>query len=140
MYDKHWSDEEMVARLCGVGPENDHLSMCDSCARRWDAIRCRYESLRPPRIEVSREFLAAQRRAVHARLREKRHPFPRVLVPVIVTLLLAAIVIVYKPAHEQPPAKTTISDSQLFEDVFSRISDPAPRSVGPIRSLFEEQK
>jgi hypothetical protein len=140
MYDKHWSDEELVARLYGVGPEDGHLGVCDSCARRWEAIRCRYESLRPAGIEVSGEFLAAQRRAIHARLCEKRHPFPRVLVPVLVTLLLAAIVIVYRPAPESLPPAEKVSDAQLFDDVFRMVSDPAPSAVGPIRSLFEEQK
>jgi hypothetical protein len=140
MYDKHWSDEELVALLYGVGSEGDHLDVCDSCARRWEAIRCRYENLRPAGIEVSGEFLAAQRRAIHARLREKRHRFPRVLVPVLVTLLLAAIMIVYRPAPEPPPAKEKISDAQLFDDVFRMVSDPEPSAVEPIRSLFEEQK
>ena len=140
MYDKHWSDEELVARLYGVGPEGDHLEVCDTCARRWEAIRSRYESLRPSGIEVSGKFLAAQRRAIHARLREKRHSFPRMLVPVLVTLLLATVLMVYRPAPEPPPAKERISDSQLFDDVFRMVSDPAPSAVEPIRSLFEEQK
>ena len=140
MHDKHWSDEELVARLYGVGPEDGHLEVCDSCARRWEAIRCRYENLRPAGIEVSAEFLAAQRRAIHARLGEKRHRFPRALVPVLATLLLAAIVIVYRPAPESKPPVEKISDSQLFDDVFRMVSDPAPTAVGPIRSLFEEQK
>jgi hypothetical protein len=141
MYDKHWSEEELVARLYGVGPEDGHLDVCDSCARRWEAVRCRYENLRRPAgFEVSEEFLAAQRRAIHARLREKRHRFPRVLVPVLVTLLLAAIVVVHRPAPESPPPVEKISDAQLFDDVFRMVSDPAPSAVGPIRSLFEEQK
>ena len=140
MYDKHWSDEEFVARLYGVGPEDGHLDVCESCARRWEAILGRYEKLRPVGIEVSGEFLAAQTRAIHARLREKRHSFPRVLIPVLVTLLLAAVMIVYRPAPESPPPVKKVSDAQLFEDLFSRLSDPAPSAVGPIRSLFEEQK
>ena len=143
MYDNHWSDEELVARLYGLGPEDGHLGVCDSCARRWEAIRGRYENLRPVGIEVSGEFLASQRRAIRARLGEKRRHFPRVLVPALATLLLAAIVIVYRPAPELPqPAEkvSKISDDRLFDDVFRMVSDPAPSAVGPIRSLFEEQK
>jgi hypothetical protein len=140
MYDKHWSDEELVARLYGVGPDDGHIDVCESCARRWEAVRCRHESLRPAGIEVSGEFLAAQRRAIHARLREKRPPFRRVLVPVLVTLLLAGILIVYRPAPQEPPAVEQVSDSQLFDDVFRMVSGTEPSAVGPIRSLFEEQK
>ena len=140
MYDKHWSDEELVARLYGVGPVDDHLDTCESCARRWDAVRSRYESLATAGVEVSETFLAAQRRAIHARLGEKRHRLPRVLVPVLVTVLLAAILIVYRPAPAPPPQAEKATDAQLFDDVFKMVSDPAPSAVGPIRSLFEEQK
>jgi hypothetical protein len=140
MYDKHWTDEELFARLYDVRPEDEHLAHCASCAQRLDAIRSRYEKLRPPQIDMSPEFLASQRRAIHARTQAKRHAFPRVLVPAVVTLLLAAILIVHRPASLEPPTKPPISDSELFNDVFNRISDPLPSSAGPIRSLFEEQK
>jgi hypothetical protein len=140
MYDKHWSDEQLVARLYGVGPEDGHVEACPSCARRWEAMRRRHESLRPAGIDVSDEYLAAQRRAIRARLGEKRHVLPRVLVPVLVTLLLAMITIVYRSAPEPPQPEQKISDSQLFDDVFKRISGTEPNAIGPIRSLFEEQK
>jgi hypothetical protein len=140
MYDKHWSDEQLVARLYGIGPEDGHLDVCPSCAKRWEAMRCRYESLRPAGIDLSDEYLAAQRRAIQARLGERRHTLPRVLVPVLVTLLLAMIVIVYRPVPTPPPAEVKVSDSQLFDDVFKRVSGTEPSAIGPIRSLFEEQK
>ena len=140
MYDNHWSDEQLVARLYGVGPEDGHLDICPACARRWDEIRRRHATIRPAGMDVSDQFLAAQRNAIHMRLDEKRHHFPRVLVPVLVTLLLAMMVIVYRPAPEPPQAEEKTSDSQLFDDVFSRVSGAEPNAIGPIRSLFEEQK
>jgi hypothetical protein len=140
MYDKHWTDDELVARLYDVRAGDDHLAKCVSCARRLDAIRSRYDNLHPPKIDVSPEFLAEQRRSIHARIHGKRHKLPRVLVPAVVTLLVAFFVITYRPASVVPPAKAPVSDSEFFEDVFSRVSDPLPGSAGPIRSLFEEQK
>jgi hypothetical protein len=140
MYDKHWTDEELFARLYGVRPEDDHLAKCASCSQRLAAIRSRYEQLHLPQAGVSPELLVAQRRAIHARISAKRHILPRILVPAIVTVLVAAIVIVYRPASVRQPAKQQISDSELFEDVFNRVSDPLPSSAGPIRSLFEERK
>lgn len=140
MYDRHWTDEELIARLYDVRPEDDHLANCVSCAQRLNAIRGRYESMHTSQIDVSPDFLAAQRRAIHARTREERRFLPRVLVPVTVALLAAVIAIIYRPAPVMPPVKEPISDSELFDDVFSRISDPLPSSAGPIRSLFEEQK
>ena len=140
MCDKHWTDNELFARLYDVRPGDDHLAMCAECAQRMSAIRRRYEEIRPLQDEVSHEFLAAQRRAIHARIHAKRRSLPRVLVPVIATLLLAGIIIVYRPAFVVPPSKQQISDSELFDDVFNRVSDPLPTSAGPIRSLFQEQK
>jgi hypothetical protein len=140
MYDKHWSDEQLVAQLYGVGPEDGHLDSCPSCAERWQAIRLRYECLRPAGIDISDEHLAAQRRAIRARLGKKRHTLPRVLVPVLVTLLLVMMVMVYRPTPTPQPVAEKVSDAQLFDDVFKRISGTEPSAIGPIRSLFEEQK
>ncbi len=140
MNDKHWSDDQLIDRLYGIGPQDGHIDICQSCARRWEEMRLRYESLRPSGIETSEEYLAAQRRAIHARLGEKRHSLPRMLVPVAVTLLLAAIVVVYRPAPAPQPVVERVSDSQLFDDVFRRVSGTEPSAMGPIRSLFEEQK
>lgn len=140
MYDKHWTDDELFERLYELGPENDHLVGCSECARKLTVIRMRYEGLRSVQVDVSPEFLAAQRRAIHARIHKKRHTLPKVLVPVIVTTLVAAIVIVHRPSSVVQPVKQPVSDSELFEDVFNRISDPLPTSAGPIRSLFEERK
>ncbi len=141
MYDKHLTDEELFARFYDVQPGDDHLAECVSCAKRLDAIRSRYEKFPPAGIEVSPEFLASQRRAIHARIHEKRRTFPRVLIPVVVALMVVAVVIVRRPAQIQPPpVKQQVSDSELFEDVFNRISDPLPSSAEPIRSLFEVAK
>ena len=141
MHDRHWTDDELVARLYGIGPENNHLDMCLSCTRRFEAIRQKHRSMCPAEVDLSEEQLAAQRRAIYAQLGEQRRSFPRVLVPVLATLLLASAIIVYRPARTHvPPPADHVSDSQLFEDVFRSVSDPAPSAVGPIRSLFEEQK
>jgi hypothetical protein len=140
MRDRHWSDEELVARLYGVGPEDGHLDECESCKRRWDMIRNRRKGLSAPAIEVSETFLAAQRRAIQSRLGDKPRPFPRVLVPVLAALLLAVLLVVRRPPPEEPPVAHEIPDSQLFNDVFRMVSEAEPSSIGPIRSLFEEQK
>ena len=140
MSNHHWSDEELVARLYDVGPEDCHLDTCASCARRWEEIRCRHADLRPAGIEVPSEFLSAQKRAIHERLLQKPSSLHRVLVPVLVTILLAMTLIVYRQGPEEPPAVEQITDDQLFDDVFRIVSRTEPGPVGPIRSLFEEQE
>ncbi len=140
MYDKHWTDEELFALVYDVRPGDDHLAKCVSCAKRLKAIRSGLENFQPVGIEVSPDFLAGQRRAIHARIHAKRRPFPIILVPVLVTLMIFAVVMVRRPSSIQPPPKQHISDSELFDDIFSRISDPLPSSAEPIRSLFEVGK
>jgi hypothetical protein len=140
MRETHWTDEELVSRLYGVGPEDGHIDSCPGCAKRWRAMQSKYASLRPAGIDVPAEFLTAQRRAIHARVHAKRTSVMRMLVPALATLLLAAFAILYRPVPETPLKVDKVSDSQLFDDVFSRVSDPAPTAVGAIRSLFEEQK
>jgi hypothetical protein len=140
MYDKHWTDDELFTRLYDLQPEDDHLENCLSCAQRLNAIRKRYEGLCTSQIKVSPELLAAQRRAIYARIRQQHRSLRRVLVPVVASLLVAAAAIAYRTSLVVPPPKAPISDSELFDDVFNRISDPLPTSEGPIRSLFEEQK
>ncbi len=141
MHDRHWTDDELVARLYGIGLQNGHLDGCPSCAGRFEEIRRKNRSMRPAEVDLPEEQLAAQRRAIYARLGEPRRSLSRVLVPVLATLLLVSAIIVNRPARTPvPPPATDISDSQLFEDVFRSVSDSAPSAVEPIRSLFEEQK
>jgi hypothetical protein len=140
MYDKHWSDEQLVSHLYGVGPEDGHLETCPSCVQRWELVRRRHENRRSACAEVPAELLAAQRRAIQAGLGEKRHSFRRVLVPVLVTVLLAVVVILSRHAPTPPPAAEKVTDSQLFDDVFSKVSGTEPIAISPIRSLFEERK
>ncbi len=140
MYTEHWSDDQLIDRLYGIGPEDNHLEKCPSCAQRWEAIRRRNESLRSSEIEVSEEHIVAQRRAIRARLGKKRRVLPKVLVPVLATLLLATIVILNNHTPAPRPVVEKVSDAQLFDDVFNRVSGTEPTAMGPIRSLFEEKK
>jgi hypothetical protein len=139
MYGKHWSDADLVARLYDVGPEDDHLAACRSCAQRWEAARLRYESLRPAEIGVSEEFLGAQRRAIHARLEARRPSFRLALIPSLAALLLVVILTVTRPVP-QLKVVDQAADSKVFDDVFKLAASTEPNAVGPIRSLFEVER
>jgi hypothetical protein len=137
MYDQHWSDEQLIDRLYGVGPENNHLEVCRHCARRWQEIRRRYENLGPYSLEVSEEDLALQRRAFQNRLEGNRYAFLRVLVPVIATFLLVVFLFRIRPESESQPVMKIAGDTQFFEEVFQSVSDTEPAAFEPIRALFE---
>jgi hypothetical protein len=140
MYGEHWSDDDLIARLYGVKSEDPHIGNCTTCAARWEAVLRRHEKLRRNEVEVPDVFLAAQRRAVEARLGAKRFPLRIALVPIMAALVIGIGIVAMRPIHDKQPPVEQISDTQLFEDVFSRLSAGEPSSVGPIHSLFEEQK
>ena len=65
----HWTDEQLIDHLYGVGPADGHLDQCELCRDRLTALEVRRQqvSMAEP---VSDDFLAAQRRAIYARLSE----------------------------------------------------------------------
>src|SRR5271154_1481571 len=78
MKTQHWMDEQLIAHLYGVGPEDGHLTECAACrlrAMEMQASRQSFEALRGADAEVTFEFLARQRRAIYAGLGKKRSLF-----------------------------------------------------------------
>jgi hypothetical protein len=49
------------------------------------------------------------------------------------------IISVFRPMP-LPRGVDSAPDDGLFQDVFTLISDPAPSSIEPVRSLFEVQQ
>lgn len=140
MSKRHWSDDDFVARIYGVGPEDGHLHECEICRDRWETILRRRESLVSLDVEVPETLLLTQRNAIRNRLEGRRTAFPKVLVPVLVTLLVAVVLVMYRPAERVPPVSKPVSDAELFNDIFETVSETEPTAMQPIRSLFEERK
>ena len=143
----HATRDELVDRLYGIGRGEiePHLRQCRECAARYRALertldRIANEATSGP--EASSEFLAAQRRAVYARLEER----PGRQVPwapaLAAALLLAVGLFLYHPLSHgsrgaPPPAYAEISDEQLFSDVYSMEQSAEPLAAAPIHGLFE---
>jgi hypothetical protein len=90
-------------------------------------------------VEVSYEFLAAQRRDIYARMGEK--PQGRMKwVPALAAaaFLVAAGVFVHHPAEQV--AKPEIVDAQLFADVYSMEQSMEPLAAKPIHALFDQDQ
>ena len=34
----HWTDQDLINHVYGVGPEDEHLQACSECRARWMAI------------------------------------------------------------------------------------------------------
>jgi predicted anti-sigma-YlaC factor YlaD len=141
MSNSHYSDDDLVARLYGLGPTDAHLDNCEMCRQRWNMVQERHQLLHSTDSDVPMELLAAQRRAVYARVGQK----PRRLRAAWLPLPVAALVLVlltftfFKPAVHQP-ALDVISDDAALQDVFTAASRIDPAGIQPVQSLFEEQK
>jgi hypothetical protein len=134
---KHLTTDELVDRLYGVGT-GDHLNDCDQCSELFGQLRERREMAAQP-VEVSYEFLAAQRRDIYARMGEK--PQGRMKwVPALAAaaFLVAAGVFVHHPAEQV--AKPEIVDAQLFADVYSMEQSMEPLAAKPIHALFDQDQ
>ncbi len=141
MSDKHYSDDELVARLFGLGPTDTHLESCDLCSRRWVQVRDLHQRCHSGVIDVPAELLAAQRRAVYARVERKPRKWRLswAPVPIAAALLLLLALAVFRPAPEEQPTDV-ISDDVALQDVFTVASRIDPAGLTPVKSLFEVEK
>ena len=139
MAGRHWSDEDLLARLYGIGPQDGHLDTCESCRGRWEKLQLRRERLLAMESQVPQDFLAAQRRSIYERLEQKPRWFHLELVPSLAALLLALVILsMFRPAPQRHPVGTA-SDDIVFEEAFEIATSTEPSAVEPVRSLFEVQ-
>jgi anti-sigma factor RsiW len=152
----HLKTDELVDRLYGLDQRavdhDAHLASCTECQARWEemrAVRAVVSTAEP----VSRDFLAAQRRKIYARLGEE--PRTRMAwAPALAAVALLAIgVAVYRPGSAPAPgfvrlpgydsprsAQSDAADAQLFSEVYSMEQSMEPSVAAPIHTLFEDNQ
>ena len=140
----HWTDDQLIEYIYGVGPEDGHLDACGECRARVAKMEARRAALNQATgDEVSHDFLAAQRRSIYARITEpagwrKRLHFRRWASALASGCLLGAGLMYYENVHQQNALRDRISDAQLAEDVSSMAQDREPSPTAPLQALFEE--
>jgi len=131
----HWSDDDLVGRLYGAGPDDAHLTDCPECAQRWQSlIEKRERILEPPNLPET--FLASQRREVQRRLArpgKSVHWLSLAAAGATAGVVMLAVLL-HRPAPA--PAPET-ADRELFTAVYSLVQSDEPEAVQPIRALFE---
>jgi predicted anti-sigma-YlaC factor YlaD len=135
----HWTDEELVAHVYGVGPEKGHLDQCAECQGRFASMLAHRNMLErsAPQKDVSVEFLAAQRRSIYARLTISQHwPLRRWASVATGVLIMGGGMLVYQ--QQRHMVDNRISDAQLAADVSRMAADAEPDSTAPLQALFEE--
>jgi len=138
MTSRHWNDDELIARLYGLGPQDGHLEECGKCSARWRSLVAARER-RPAEEPVSEEFLAAQRQSVIRRLDAGRG-FRRWLIlwpPALATAAVVVLaVVLYRPS---PVAPRDPSDAELFAESYSLAQGLEPVAVEWVHGLFETE-
>jgi len=142
MAPRHWTEDELIAHLYEMGPEDGHLEACAECAARWRQLLARREELRAP-LMLDGARLARQRQAVYEAAQEPRARrwIPYSLAVAASIAVLAVALSVSRPTAPYSPAadeSQTISDSELMADVYSLAHSSEPAALEPVRALFEE--
>ncbi len=139
MENRHWSDDDLLAELYGIGPADGHLSVCPDCRRRWEWFRNRRDQFLRTEPVVGESLLVEQRRAIRARLgRHQRIPRLQPASLLAALLLICVILTVFRHTPKSTLSGDTAADEQMFEEVYSLASSPEPQAVEPLQSLFEE--
>ena len=142
----HWTDDQLIEYLYGVGPEDGHLDICAHCRTRAIDMRDRQaatHSLEQASDGVSKDLLAAQRRQIYAKLSRPiawwgRVPFTRWASIGAAALALGAGAIYYGERQQQQAFDSMLSDAQLAQDVSRMSENPEAQPTAPLQALFEE--
>ena len=136
----HWTDEQLIDHIYGIGPTDGHLNQCAQCTSRLSVMETRRQqvSLEEP---VTDHFLAAQRRTIYARLSEPHHwwqalQFRHWASAAAMFVVLAGSAAVYE-SHRQELAESR-ADAQLAQDVSQMSFESEPQATAPLKGLFVE--
>lgn len=143
----HWTDDQLIEQLYGVGPEDGHLHVCGECQARLlaaQSVRLRLETdLASDGEPAGYDFLMAQRRRIYARLSEPAKSWTGVLARrwapgFAMMLALAGGLVVYDHGFRHERVDRHVSDAQLAREVSCMAADSEPPSTAPLQALFEE--
>jgi hypothetical protein len=138
----HWTDDELIQHLYGVGPGDGHADVCADCRARLSAAQAHRRALEADvcALESDRhEFFMTQRRRIYARLSEpvswwKNVPVVRWVSAAATVLVLGGSLLIYERKARVEP----MSDAELARDVSRMAVDSEPQSTAPLQALFEE--
>ncbi len=140
MGDTHWSEDELIGRLYGVGPEGDHPDRCPECGERLRRLTGRRQQLLRAEGAVRPGRLARQLHAVEERAARPPAWRPWPAVALAGGLMVAAFVYDRPRPAPQPPAAAAAAETRLFEEVFEEVARSEPRALDPVQALFEVKR
>ncbi len=147
----HWTDEQLIDYLYGLGQPDAHMEACDSCRNRLTAMRARrtfLDTQATNEADWSTEALAGQRRAIYAKIESRAGWLPpaafRRWAPAACALIMLSAGFAAWENRATPPqpsqmerVRAEVSDEQLADQV-SQIADRSePNAAAPLEALFE---
>lgn len=142
----HWTDEQLIQHLYGVGPEGNHIDGCGECQARLSAmlaVRSANEIESSPSEQISFEVLAAQRRSIYSRI-ERLSGFQlgvqvrRWAAAGAMIVLLGGGLFLYQQNQHQHAGQNAVSDAQLAQEVSQMAQDSEPSPTAPLQGLFDQ--
>jgi hypothetical protein len=130
---RHWTEDELIESVYGIGPADGHLDTCAACRSRRDLMEQRKSEL-GGEPHVSTAFLASQRRAVYTRAEQPvtRSAWLRAAVACAAVSVIAVGLVLSRPAD------TSAVDAQVIAEAYAAVAMDVPRAAQPIDALFEE--
>jgi hypothetical protein len=137
MNGRHWTDEDLINSIYGIGPQRDHLDQCPECRERWLAFQSRRSEI-TVEPEVSADFLAAQRRMIYHRIEQGPQRMRRLVPAFVAMLALLIALMVHRPGSTPAPGPSlSPSDEQLTSDIYSMEQSSEPQAARAMHALFE---
>ncbi len=141
----HWTDDELLATIYGVGPSGKHLDGCSECRTRlaeMQSSRERLENASSIDDGASAAFLAAQRRTIYQRMENpvkwwNAVPLRRWAAGMATACVLSGSIFVYQQNREERIRQERIADAKLAQEVTMMAQDTGDSSMAPLEGLFE---
>jgi hypothetical protein len=136
----HLSEDVLLNAIYGIADRDAeaHLRACPECTGRIEEWRQRGAAARSD--EASDEFFAGQRRRIYQRIEQPSRRLWWWAPALAATGALAVGIFLYQPHHETAPqAGPEVSDTQLFNDIYSMERTMEPSATAPVHALFEDQ-
>ncbi len=149
----HWTDEQMIDYLYGIGPEDNHLAACKECADRLTVLVSNRSAVEESAGEgLHSDFLAAQRRKIYARIDERsswwssQRLWRWASAAAAVTVVGGGLAVLEQTqsldlvhhVEQKAQISSKISDDQLADEVSLLADTPEPQPTAPLQALFAE--
>lgn len=136
---RHWTEDQFVNRIYGLeGGDEAHLNACAECRERWANI-VRRRSVITAEPEVSSEFLAAQRRAIYARLDQAPSHRYQWASAFAATLMVVVGLMVFRPGDAPKPQPAVHGEDKVLSEIYSLEQSSEPVASKTMHVMFEEK-